>query len=225
MHPTRGTVGATSPTISDDAESVAVRLCDRVYSSRKIAVRLERDVAFRVLLGNGEVPQHRTICEFRRRHLADFQEAFVSVVQMAREAGLVKLGKVAIDGTKVRGRCQQASFDVVRSDGGGGASAEGRSRAFDGGSEARDQAEDEEHGVEVRGMSCRRRLRCREDRLATIQQAKQRLAAEQALKDQQAGRVPDPDRDLEDGEPGERDECVPADRVQSNFTPTPRARS
>ena len=52
----------------------------RVYSSRKIAVRLERDATFRMLLGSGELPGHRTICEFPRRHLQDVKRVFVSVV-------------------------------------------------------------------------------------------------------------------------------------------------
>ncbi len=72
-----------------------------VFSSRGIARKLEEDVAFRMLAG-GNFPQHRTICEFRRRHLKDFKKVFVEVVGLARELGLVRLGKVSIDGTKVR---------------------------------------------------------------------------------------------------------------------------
>ena len=53
-----------------------------VFSSRGIARKLEEDVAFRVL-GAGNFPQHRTLCEFRRRHLSDFKELFVAVVRLA----------------------------------------------------------------------------------------------------------------------------------------------
>ena len=71
-----------------------------VFSSRKIAGRLEEDVAFRVL-GSGNFPAHRTIREFRQLHLAEFSALFVQIVQLAREAGLVKLGRIGIDGTKL----------------------------------------------------------------------------------------------------------------------------
>ena len=72
-----------------------------VFSSRRIARKLEDDVAFRMLAA-GNFPQHRTICEFRRRHLEDFRRLFVEVVRVAREMGLARFGKLSIDGTKVR---------------------------------------------------------------------------------------------------------------------------
>ena len=53
-----------------------------VFSSRRLAKKLEEDVAFRVL-GAGNFPSHRTVCEFRRRHLADFKRLFVEVVRLA----------------------------------------------------------------------------------------------------------------------------------------------
>ena len=58
-------------------------------------------MAFRVLAA-GNFPSHRTICEFRRRHLADFKALFVEVVRLARETGVANFGKLSIDGTKVR---------------------------------------------------------------------------------------------------------------------------
>ena len=72
-----------------------------VFSSRAIARKLEEDVAFRVLAA-GNFPQHRTICEFRRRHLEDFERMFVEVVRVAREMGVVRFGTLSVDGTKVR---------------------------------------------------------------------------------------------------------------------------
>jgi hypothetical protein len=71
------------------------------FSSRKLAKKLEEDVAFRVL-GAGNFPAHRTICEFRQRHLQEFQELFVELVRIAREAGMIRLGTVAVDGAKVK---------------------------------------------------------------------------------------------------------------------------
>ena len=72
-----------------------------VFSSRAMARKLEEDVAFRVL-GAGNFPSHRTLCEFRRRHLEEFKGMFVEVVRVAREMGLASFGKLSIDGTKVR---------------------------------------------------------------------------------------------------------------------------
>ena len=72
-----------------------------VFSSRKIAAKLTDDVAFR-MLGAENFPAHRTISDFRKLHLEEFGNLFVQVVMMAREAGLVKMGTVAVDGTKMR---------------------------------------------------------------------------------------------------------------------------
>ena len=71
------------------------------FSSRRIARKLEEDVAYRVLAASN-FPAHRTIAEFRQQHLATFEALFVQVVQIAREAGIVQLGALAIDGTKVK---------------------------------------------------------------------------------------------------------------------------
>lgn len=72
-----------------------------VFSSRKLARKLHEDVAFRVLAA-GNCPAHRTICDFRALHLAELSGLFVQVVKLARECGLVKLGTIAVDGTKIK---------------------------------------------------------------------------------------------------------------------------
>jgi transposase len=72
-----------------------------VFSSRKIAAKLHEDVAFRVLAA-GNSPAHRTIRDFRAFHLKELSDLFVQVVKLAREMGLVKLGTIAVDGTKVK---------------------------------------------------------------------------------------------------------------------------
>jgi transposase len=71
------------------------------FSSRRIARKLEEDVAYRVL-ASGSFPAHRTIAEFRQQHLAAFEALFVQVVAIAREAGVVQLGALAVDGSKVK---------------------------------------------------------------------------------------------------------------------------
>jgi len=75
--------------------------CVGVASSRKIERATYEQVPFRVLAAN-QHPDHDTICAFRRRHLEALSELFVQVLQLCQQAGLVKLGHVALDGTKVQ---------------------------------------------------------------------------------------------------------------------------
>lgn len=72
-----------------------------VFSSRKLAQKLHEDVALRVL-GAGNFPAHRTLSDFRALHLPELTALFVQVVKLARECGLVKLGMIAVDGTKLK---------------------------------------------------------------------------------------------------------------------------
>jgi len=75
--------------------------CIGVASSRRIATRLHEDIAFRVLAANN-APDFRTISDFRKDHLAALSGLFLQVLMLCSQAGLVKLGHVALDGTKVR---------------------------------------------------------------------------------------------------------------------------
>ena len=77
-----------------------------VFSSRKIAKKLHEDVAFRVL-GADNFPKHRTLSDFRALHLAELAALFVQVVKLAGECGLVKLGTIAVDGTKLRAKASK----------------------------------------------------------------------------------------------------------------------
>ena len=72
-----------------------------VFSSRKIERKLHEELACR-MLGAGNFPEHRTVRDFRALHLQELSDLFVQVVRQAREMGLVKLGTVAIDGTKLK---------------------------------------------------------------------------------------------------------------------------
>ena len=188
-----------------------------VFSSRGIARKLEEDVAFRVL-GAGNFPQHRTLCEFRRRHLSDFKELFVAVVRLARELGLARFGKLSIDGTKVRAN---ASKRKAMSDG----RMAKEERRLRGEIEARlaaagaaDAAEDARVGAAVRGDELPAEWRRREDRLAAIRAAKSRLEAQQRAADDARGRQPDQDRNPKGGQPYKRSYGEPDAKAQSNFT-------
>jgi transposase len=74
--------------------------CVGVFSSRKIAAACERNLAFMAIVG-GERPDFRTISEFRKHHRAAMRPLFIEVLRMAGELGLVKLGNLSTDGTKI----------------------------------------------------------------------------------------------------------------------------
>jgi transposase len=75
--------------------------CVGVYSSRKIQLRLQEDVVFRVLAA-GNAPDFRTISDFRKIHLKTLSGFFEEVLKIVLEAGAMKLGRVALDGTKIK---------------------------------------------------------------------------------------------------------------------------
>ena len=147
-----------------------------VFSSRRVARKLEEDVGFRVLAA-GNFPQHRTLCEFRRRHLEDFQALFVEVVRLAQELGLARLGKLSIDGTKVRANASKRkamSYDRMQAE---EQRLESEVEALLRQADAVDEAEDSRLGAEVRGDGLPAELRRREERLAAIREAKARLGS------------------------------------------------
>jgi len=75
--------------------------CIGVPSSRKIEKRTYEDIAFRVIAANRH-PDHASICDFRKRHIKALAALFVQILRLCQEAGLVKLGHVALDGTKIK---------------------------------------------------------------------------------------------------------------------------
>ena len=158
-----------------------------VFSSRGIARKLEEDGAFRVL-GAGNFPQHRTLCEFRRRHVSDFKELFVAVVRLARELGLARFGKLSIDGTKVRAN---ASKRKAMSDG----RMAQEERRLRGEIEARLAAAGAADAAEDA-----------------------RLGAQQRAADDARGRQPDQDRNPKGGPPYTRSYGEPDAKAQSNVT-------
>lgn len=190
-----------------------------VFSSRKIARKLEEDVAFRVL-AVGNFPQHRTICEFRKRHLEDFKGLFVQVVQIAGEAGLVSLGTVAVDGTKMRANASKhkaMSYGRMREE---ECRLSDEIAAMCEQARQVDEAEDARFGADWWGDELPEELAHRQGRLEKIRSAKARLEAEQRQADQARGRHPDDNRRPPGGRGGsyKRDFGVPEERAQSNFT-------
>lgn len=191
-----------------------------VFSSRKMARKLFEDVAFRIL-GAGNFPSHRTICDFRLRHLPELKELFVQVAVLARELGLVKLGTIALDGTKIKanasrhkamsyGRMKEQEQKLKQEI----EALLERARIIDAQEDAYlgvDQAAEEQLPLE---------LRRREERLAKIEAAKARLEARQADADRDRGRHPDDEQRRGDGagRPFKHPFGVPDDKAQDNFT-------
>ena len=83
--------------------------CEGVRSSRQIERRCVRDVAYRVLAGN-RCPDHATIARFRDQHQLALRAVFVQVLRLCAEAGLVRVGLLAVDGTKLQ--ADASSFQV-----------------------------------------------------------------------------------------------------------------
>lgn len=187
------------------------------FSSRRIARKLEEDVAYRVL-GADNFPAHRTIAEFRQQHLAEFEALFVQVVQIARETGLVQFGTLALDGTKVKANASKhkaMSYGRMLEQ---ERQLRAQIAALTTQADALDAAEDATHGADVRGDELPTELQRREGRLAKIAAAKARLEARQADADRQKGRTPEDGRKGGGTKPFARDFGVPADDAQDNFT-------
>ncbi len=194
-----------------------------VFSSRKTALACERNLAFLAIVGQ-ERPDFRTISDFRKLHLEAFKDVFVQVVRLAGEAGLVKLGNVSTDGTKIQGNASRhkamsygymtKAVERLRED----------IEALVTQAYQQDEAEDAALGSR-RGDELPAELARREDRLARIETAMRRLEA-------QAKAEADAERKRRAGAEAERQrtgkkrrgkapqpvEDIPDDKAQSNFT-------
>ncbi len=180
--------------------------CRGVCSSRKIAQRLVEDVPFRVLAA-GNQPDFRTISDFRKIHLEALEGLFQQVLRIALEAGALQLGRVALDGTKMKanaskhkamsyGRMKQAEQQLE---------AEVKKMLAE--AEAVDAEEDARYGAEKQGRELPAELQRRQTRLQKIRQAQQAL--EQRAQ-QQAAAAGQPDEQAR--------EAQPRDKEQYNFS-------
>ena len=180
-----------------------------VFSSRKIARKLHEDVAFRVLAA-GNFPAHRTIRDFRAFHLKELSELFVQVVRLAREMSLVKLGTIAVDGTKVKAnasRHKAMSYGHMRK---AEAELKAQIEALLKRAQQADEAEKHEPELDIPAEIARR-----EQRLSAIAEARARLEERQREAELERGRDPDePPR----GGRYKREFGVPEDKAQDNFT-------
>jgi len=188
------------------------------FSSRKIATKLHEDVAYRVLSADN-FPAHRTLSDFRQRHLSEFRELFVQVVQTAQEVGLVKLGTVAVDGSKLKANASKHKAMSYRRMKEEEKRLRKEIRALMARAQKADDQEDKRYGKNRRGDELPAELARREDRLRTIQAARQRLEARQREADREQGRESgDQDRTGKPGRPFKRAFGEPEASAQENFT-------
>lgn len=177
-----------------------------IFSSRKLARACEEDVAFRVLSADNR-PDFRTISEFRRRHLKALADLFLQVLRLCQRSGMVKLGHVAIDGSKFKanaskhkamsyGRMQEEEKRLKK-----------EIAKLMRESEITDRSEDRLYGVNTRGDELPVELAHRESRLKKIQEAKAALEAEAKAAALAAG--------VDEKQAGE---VEPAPKAQRNFT-------
>ncbi len=151
--------------------------CIGVPSSRRIEKSTYEVIPFRVLSAN-QYPDHDTIAEFRKRHLVALSRIFLQVLLLCQKAGLVKLGHVALDGTKVKANASKhkaMSYEHMqkKTD-----ELEAEIARLLAEAEATDTVEDTRYGKGKRGDELPEELRYRERRLKKIQEAKQALEEE-----------------------------------------------
>jgi len=197
--------------------------CVGVFSSRKIALACERNLAFLAIVGSAR-PDFRTISDFRKLHLEAFKEVFVQVLRLAAAAGLVKLGNVSTDGTKIQGnasRHQAMSYGYMKKE------VERLREDIESlvtQAQQQDESDDAALGSR-RGDELPAELKRREDRLARIESAMRRLEA-QAKAEAEAERKRRAEAEAErirTGKPRRGTERKPVedsppDKAQCNFT-------
>jgi transposase len=205
--------------------------CTGKYSSRKIEKATHEDIGFRVLACN-EHPDHASIAEFRKKNLVLLAELFVQVLSLCKQAGLVKLGHVAIDGTKVRANASKHKAMSYQRMLEKEKQLAAEVAALLKRAEETDQAEDREHGKGKRGDELPEELRRRDSRLAKIREAKAALErearerAEEKNKEREAkiearNKAAAESGTKPKGRMGEEvnpDEAKPEGKAQKNFT-------
>ena len=176
--------------------------CVGVFSSRRIQQRLAEDIAFRVLAA-GNAPNFRTISDFRKIHLPTLESLFEQILQIALEAGAMKLGRVALDGTKVKASASKhkaMSYDRLQEK---ERQIRAEVRELLAQAEAADAEEDALYGAEQRGEEWPEELRRRETRLKKIREAKRALEARARQTAEKDGK---PAEDVKQAKPAGKDQ-------------------
>jgi len=197
--------------------------CVGVRSSRKIAAACQRNLAFRAIVGD-RPPDFRTISDFRKIHLAAFEKLFVEVLRLAGELGMVKLGNLSTDGTKMGANASRHKAMSYGYMGKEIARLQAEIKELLEQAEQMDAEEDAALGSR-RGDELPDELKRREQRLAKIEEAKARLEAEAAARAAEEQRRRDADQAQREAEGRKRrgKEPAPIDptpetKAQTNFT-------
>ena len=180
--------------------------CVGVYSSRKLQQRLQEDVAFRILAAGNE-PDFRTISDFRKIHLKTLSGFFEEVLKIVLEAGAIKLGRVALDGTKIKANASKhkaMSYERMAQQ---EAAIREQVKELMAKAAATDAEEDTLFGKDKRGDELPAELQRRETRLARLREA-QRAVEERAREKAKAAGKPE----------DEVKKAKPRDKAQYNFT-------
>ena len=202
-----------------------------VYSSRKIETRTFEDVAFRFLSGD-QHPDHATIAEFRKRHLEALSGLFTQALLLCSEAGLVKLGHVSIDGTKIKANASKHKAMNYKHMNETEARLKQEIEALLAAAEKTDAEEDAQYGKDRSGDELPAELQRRESRLKKIgeakaaleQQAKEKAAQERAEAEQKLAERAEEERRTGKKKGGRKpelpdpDKARPDDTAQRNFT-------
>lgn len=204
--------------------------CIGKTSSRKIERATHDDVAFRVLACN-QHPDHDSIAEFRKRHLQELAKLFKQILQLCRRAGLVKLGHVAIDGTKIKANAAKRKSLTYERMNKVEKELEDQVRKLLAEAERIDEQEDKLYGKGKRGDELPEELRNRETRLRKIREAKAQLESEmreeaereQAFKEDQKAAKSRGEQVFKDGRKrkwtrDESGEATPKSNTQRNLT-------
>ena len=193
-----------------------------VRSSRKLEAACVDVVAFRWLAA-GQVPDYRSIARFRRRHLSALGHLFVQALALCQAAGMVKLGRVALDGTKLRANAsRRKAMSYARMTEREEILAEEVS-ALLAEAEAADTDEDAEYGKNRRGDELPAELQRRETRLVKIREAKKALEDEARERAEAEAVAKARDRGEDEETAAERvaearAAAVPRPKAQRNFT-------
>jgi len=196
--------------------------CTGVRSSRKLEAACTDVVAFRWLAG-GQGPDYRSIARFRRRHLSALGHLFVQALALCQAAGMVKLGRVALDGTKLRANAsRRKAMSYARMSVKEKILAQEVSDLL-AEAEQIDRAEDARFGKNRRGDELPAELRRREDRLARIGEAKAALEAQAAEAAAELARKRSRERGDDEDTAAAKAEAaaeaaVPKPKAQRNFT-------
>jgi len=202
-----------------------------VYSSRKIQTRTFEDVAFRYLSGD-QHPDHATIAEFRKRHLEALSGLFTQALLLCSEAGLVKLGHVSIDGTKIKANASKHKAQSYARMNETEARLKQEIDALLKQAEETDAAEDAQYGKDRRGDELPAELQRRESRLRKIgeakaaleQEAKEKAAQQRAEAEQKVAQREEEQQRTGKKKRGRKPEVTdpeqakPDDTTQRNFT-------